>query len=83
MGQPAFTCSKLTIKTLEQGVKYVNWRHKIVHFKPCSSVSIVVTFEHVIAGWENHNFISIIVLVCDSNICVTFVLFTIFSGVSR
>ena len=23
MFQPAFTCSKLTIKTLEQGVKYV------------------------------------------------------------
>ena len=22
-GQPAFTCSKLTIETLEQGVKYV------------------------------------------------------------
>ena len=23
LSQPAFTCSKLTIKTLEQGVKYV------------------------------------------------------------
>ena len=23
VGQPAFTCSKLTIETLEQGVKYV------------------------------------------------------------
>ena len=23
VSQPAFTCSKLTIKTLEQGVKYV------------------------------------------------------------
>ena len=34
------TCSKSTIETLEQGVKYV----------PCSNVSIV-NFEHVIAGW--------------------------------
>ena len=36
--QPAFTCSKLTIETLEQGVKY------------CSSVSIV-NFEQVNPGW--------------------------------
>ena len=41
--QPTFTCSKLTIETLEQGVKHI--------FTPCSSVSIV-NFEHVIAGWE-------------------------------
>ena len=39
-----FTCSKLTIETLEQGVKYVHV------FSPCSGVSIV-NFEHVIAGW--------------------------------
>ena len=37
--QPAFTCSKSTIETLEQGVKYV----------ACSSVS-VVNFEHVIVS---------------------------------
>ena len=36
--QPAFTCSKLTIETLEQGVKY------------CSSVSIV-NFEQVNPGF--------------------------------
>ena len=40
--QPAFTCSKLTVETLGQGVKYVT---------PCSTVSIV-NFEHVIiTGW--------------------------------
>ena len=33
-------CSKLTIKTPERR-----------YFSPCSSVS-VVSFEHVIAGWE-------------------------------
>ena len=33
-------CSKLTIKTAERR-----------YFSPCSSVS-VVSFEHVIAGWE-------------------------------
>ena len=37
--QPAFTCSKLTIETLEQGVKYVQ------------SVSIVNS-EQAHAGWE-------------------------------
>ena len=42
LSQPAFTCTKLTIETLEQGVKY---------FTPCSSVSIV-NFEHAIAGWD-------------------------------
>ena len=25
--QPAFTCPKLTIEALKQGVKYVEWRH--------------------------------------------------------
>ena len=43
--QPAITCSKLTIETLEQGVKL--W----TCFTPCSIVSIV-NFEHVIAGWD-------------------------------
>ena len=47
--QPPFTCPKLTIETLDQGVKYVQsqlW----TYFTPCSTVSIV-NFEHVIAGW--------------------------------
>ena len=38
--QPAFTCSKLIIETLEQGVRYM--------FK----VNNIVNFEHVNAGWE-------------------------------
>ena len=42
IAQPAIACSKLTIETLEQGVKYV---------QTCSSVSIV-NFEQVNAGWE-------------------------------
>ena len=37
--QPAITCSKLTIETLEQGT----------YFTPCSSVSIV-DFEQVHTG---------------------------------
>ena len=36
--QPAFTCSKITIETLEQGVKYVQWR---------SSGVFIVNFEHI------------------------------------
>ena len=43
--QPAFTCSKLTIETLQQGV---NFEHILTL---CSSVSIV-NFEHVIASWD-------------------------------
>ena len=43
--QAAFSCSKLIIETLEQGVKYVQ-----IYFKLCSSVSIV-NFEHEIASW--------------------------------
>ena len=41
--QLAFTCSKLAIETVEQGVKYIRrqWR--------CFGV-FVVNFEHVIAG---------------------------------
>ena len=42
--QPVFTCLKLTIETLEQGVKYVQ-------SLPCPSVS-TVNFEQVNAGWE-------------------------------
>ena len=44
--QPAITCSKLTIETLEQGVKYV---------QSVSSVS-VVNFEQVNAGWKEYPF---------------------------
>ena len=38
--QPAFTCSKLTIETVEQDVKYVrrHWRHSGV---------FIVDFEHI------------------------------------
>ena len=36
--QPAFTCSKLTIGTLEQGVKYVQWRRSGI---------FIVNFEHI------------------------------------
>ena len=50
--QPAFTCSKLTKGTLEQGMFKVNIKYIA---KPCSSVSIV-NFKHGIAGWANiHN----------------------------
>ena len=33
---PVFTCFKLTIETVEQGVKYVE-----TYFTPCCSISIV------------------------------------------
>ena len=36
--QPAITCSKLTIETLEQGVKYV---------QICRSGVIIANFEHI------------------------------------
>ena len=56
--QPAFTCSKLKIETLEQGVKYVQsiktpkrQSRTKKYFAPCSSVSIG-NFEQIIAGWE-------------------------------
>ena len=42
LSQPAITCSKLRIETLEQGVKFV---------QSCCSVSIV-NFEQVNAGWD-------------------------------
>ena len=40
VAQPAITCSKLTIETLEQGVKYVQsqWRRSGV---------FIVNFEHI------------------------------------
>ena len=48
--QPAFTCSKLTTETLEQG----EWRRSdifiVKYFTPCSSASIV-SFEIAIADW--------------------------------
>ena len=64
--QPAFTCSKLTLETLEQGVKYVQsqqerhqndaWRRSgafIVNFEHISHLSVSsVNFEHVTAGWD-------------------------------
>ena len=47
--QLTITCSKLTIETLEQGVKYVQVENK--NTRTCSSVSIV-NIEQVNAGWE-------------------------------
>ena len=41
LSQSAVTCSKLTLETLEHGVKY---------FTPCSSV-FIVNFEQVNADW--------------------------------
>ena len=42
ISQPAITCSKLTIETLEQGVKYVQ---KIRHWR--RSGVFIVNFEHI------------------------------------
>ena len=51
----AITCSKLTIETLEQGVKYVQTPERCLLtlniFHTFSSVSIV-NFEHLITGRE-------------------------------
>ena len=52
--QPAFTCSKLTIKTLKQRCEIFHIFHIFQLFEHIShlrsSVSIV-NFKHVIAGW--------------------------------
>ena len=45
ISQPAFTCSKLNIETLEHGVKYAQ------KLTACSSSS-VVNFEHLNSGWD-------------------------------
>ena len=47
--KPAITCSKLTIDTLELGVKHV--QYVWIYFTPCSCVSIV-NFEQINAGWD-------------------------------
>ena len=60
--QLTITCSKLTIETLEYGVKYVQSyqlrQQKVINkdtrkaaFIPCAGVSIV-SFEHVNVDWE-------------------------------
>ena len=51
--QSAFIYSKLTIETLEQGVKYVQVSNKDTrtYFTLCSNVSIA-NFEKVNAYWE-------------------------------
>ena len=51
--QSGFTCSKVTIETLEQGVKICS---KLTIKTPerrqwHRSVVFIVNFEHVIAGW--------------------------------
>ena len=49
--QPAITCSKLTIETLEKVVKYVK-----SYSSTCSSVSIV-NFEQENAAWSSFIFL--------------------------
>ena len=50
--QSAFTCSKLSIETLEQGMKSIqnNKDTRTTPLAPCSGVSIV-NFEQVNANW--------------------------------
>ena len=48
--QPAFTCSELTIETLEQGVKYVPIKNKDTRTTP------IVNFGQVNADWAKHKF---------------------------
>ena len=60
--KPAFTCSKLTKETLEQGKKYVQswqWRHQddavgivLVSLLLTLSTVSIVNFEHVISSWK-------------------------------
>ena len=68
ISQPAITCSKLTIETLEQGVKYVkkltvktpkrrHWRRSgvlIVNFEHISL--LVLDFEQINASWDTQTF---------------------------
>ena len=52
--QSAITCLKLTIETLEEGVKYVqsnDAKRRQTYFTPCSSVSIIDS-EQVNADWD-------------------------------
>ena len=50
--QPAITCSKLTIETVEQGVKYVQSSGIfIVNFERILHLVSFVNFEQVNAGW--------------------------------
>ena len=66
MTQPAFTCSRLTIETLEQGMNtfkvnnkdtrndafIVNFEH-ILHTPSLHTPSVsIVHFEDAITGWE-------------------------------
>ena len=62
----AFTCSKLTIETLQQGVKYVQVNNK--------DIRTTSNFEHVIAGWVS-KCISIEIAICRFSYDVLVVLF--------
>ena len=52
LSQPEFTCSKLNIETLEQGVKYIqSWRRSGIfifsfeHISHLALVSLLLTFN--------------------------------------
>ena len=51
LSQPAITCSKLTIETLEQGLKICSKSTMKIPERPCSSDPIV-NFEQVNADWD-------------------------------
>ena len=53
--EPAFTCLKLTMETLELGVKYVQRGVVLVSIVNCEHVSIV-NFEQVNAAWVKVGF---------------------------
>ena len=52
--EPAVTCSKIIIETLEQDVKYVQYVDLIVNFEHILRLFFkvsIVNFEQVNAGW--------------------------------
>ena len=51
LSQPAITCLKLTIETLEQGLKICSKSTMKIPERPCFSVPIV-NFEQVNADWD-------------------------------
>ena len=79
--QLAFTYSKLTTETLEQGVKYVQLTIKtperrqrrsgvfIVNFEHISH--LIVNFENVIVGWEEFPMIKSFATAKSSTLCLS------------
>ena len=87
--QPAFTCSKLTIETLEQGVKYIqskqqryqNDANDVVLVSLLLTLNSVTIVKYVLAGWVQMDICRLLMVIFVARFAVIIIIVIVSSDV--